>query len=117
MTPTVTPYWLVIHVRLHEALRPAKDDPDRRLVNGYYTTFGVTAASELEAEELVASAVRDGEIDWDKSETSLVTPERLDRDIVARSADWTAMGIWYRAGRALYSDEPYDDELDESGSP
>jgi hypothetical protein len=56
MTETVDPYWVVLHVRLHEALRPAKDDSGRRLVNGYYTTFGVTAASELEAEELVASA-------------------------------------------------------------
>jgi hypothetical protein len=56
----------------------------------------------------------DGEIDWEKSETSTVTPERLDRDIVTRSADWTAKGIWYRAGRALYSDEPYGQELNES---
>lgn len=103
------PYWFVLCVLLHQPLRgePDSDDEDDRAreLIGYHTCYGVTAEAASEARRLVEEAVQDGTIDWSDSEVSRVDPQRLHRNIRARSKNWTVRGIWYRAGRALWTAE------------
>jgi hypothetical protein len=78
-----------------------EDDGDRPIV-GYFQNFGVSAASEEEACDLVAGQIADGEIEWPASKISSDVVTRLDPAIIARSGDWTQKGIWYKSGRMFF---------------
>jgi hypothetical protein len=101
-------YWIMLHVRLRAQIFPGLIGDHDKPIDGYYKSFGVTASNESEAKEIALSAIQDGAVDWTKSEISLVEPERLAPDILARCKDWRKKGIWYKTGRALYSDDPQE---------
>ena len=107
---TVVTYWVVLEVNLHSTFTvhdPETNEEDGPVI-GYFRTYGVTAASEAEASALAASEVQDGEINWAESQVSVVVPERLDPEILARSEDRRKVGVWYRGGKMFYT--PDDDE-------
>lgn len=97
-------FWIIACVALDREIPPDPDDPedDDPPIVGYYRNFGVSAASEEEARRLVTADVPDGEIDWAESTICPRDIETLHPDIIARSGDWTEMGIWYKSGRALF---------------
>lgn len=95
----------MVCVDLHKAILPDPDDEDDddRPIVGCVQTFGVTAASEDEAGDLVTEVISDGEIDWSESTVSpSVQIERLSPEVIARSGDWTERGVWYKSGRAFF---------------
>jgi hypothetical protein len=102
-------YWLVVCVDLHVPVHPepGQEDDDPRPDVGYVQDFGVTAASEEEASDLVVGLISDGDICWSDSTVALTVVEHLHPEIIARAGDWTEKGIWYKSGRAFF---PADSE-------
>ena len=104
MKPDLKTHWIMACVELHAAVAsdPEDEDGDKRPIGGYFQNFGVTAASEGEACDLVAAEISDGEISWPESKISVDVVARLSPEIISRSGDWTARGIWYKSGRILF---------------
>jgi hypothetical protein len=97
-------YFVTVCVELHAEIKALADDPDpdRRPVVGYYRRYGVSAATETEALELVSAAIADGDIDWADSRIALADLGTLTPQIVERSGDWSQKGVWYTGGRILF---------------
>lgn len=92
-------HWIMACVEL-----PDTNEEDGAIA-GYFRNFGVTAASEGEACELVETEIDDGEISWPESKISVDVVTRLSPEILSRSGDWTERGVWYRSGRILFPSE------------
>lgn len=107
MKPDLKTHWIMACVELHTEIPPDPEDEDgdKRLIAGYFRNFGVTAATEGEACELVEAEISDGEISWPESKISVDVVTRLSPEIISRSGDWTERGIWYRSGRVLFPKE------------
>jgi len=103
MKPDLKTHWIMACVELHDEIPP--EDDENRPIAGYFGNFGVTAASEEEACELVEAEIEDGEISWPESKISVDVVTRLSPEILSRSGDWTERGIWYRSGRILFPKE------------
>jgi hypothetical protein len=93
----------MVEVALDHPIAPDPDDPeDSGDAVGYFQNFGVTAATEGEACELVEGAIQDGEIRWEESRVSRDVIHRLSPAILDRAGDWSERGVWYKSGKALF---------------
>jgi hypothetical protein len=106
--PSLTTFWVMVPVDLHEELPAPEGDDDRRPDLGYFRNFGVTALTEEEACERVASEIADGQISWSEAEISVDVIGRLDPAIIEKAGDWTEEGVWYRSGRVFFPREESD---------
>lgn len=98
-SPQLVTYWISVCVVLGS---PIESPGEGVSLVGYYRNLGVSAPSEEAARQLVSEDVQDGQIDWGDSTVSQVDPASLDEAVVAREADHSGVGIWYRSGRAFF---------------
>jgi hypothetical protein len=68
---------------------------------GYIITLGIRCIPD-DWRRLVALAIEDGDIDWDRSNAEEIDVQAdVDPDILAE-AELEGEGIWYRSGRIFY---------------
>lgn len=95
-------FWATVHVKFTVPM-PDQDDPAATPVQGYCRSFGVRALP-TRVHLVVTEAVKDGIVDWEKTEWELVDPTTLEKAIKSRIVGVEGEGIWYESGRVLYAD-------------
>ena len=88
-------FFVLIRVRLKEPFLT-----DEKTMLGYYRNIGVAAQDEGQAKELILAVVKDGIVDWLRSEWidfNTVLPM-----IKARSEGVQRASVWYKSGRVLF---------------
>jgi hypothetical protein len=95
-------YWLAVRVALRAPLTvvDAREHGVPTSAVGFYQNFGITHRSEEEVRRIAGEQIAPiiGIIDWSDSRIALIGPATLNPRVLARSKDWTEIGVWYKSG-------------------